>query len=107
MNYTCVCVFVCVCVRVRVAPHAVEPYFTLATIYEELEDEVQSLKVLLIATHLKRSDQDLWVKCACLAKKQGNFPLAEKCFSKGTQVTQLNFVHIECFLWFKALWTQQ
>lgn len=101
MNYTCVCVCV------RIAPHAVEPYFTLATIYEELEDEVQSLKVLLIATHLKRSDQDLWVKCACLAKKQGNFPLAEKCFSKGTQVTQLNFVHIECFLWFKALWTQQ
>ena len=65
------------------APQACEPYLTLATVYEELEDEVKLFQILLIAAHLKRTDQDLWLKCASLAKKQRKLPMAVKCLSKG------------------------
>lgn len=65
------------------APQASEPYLTLATIYEELEDRVKLFQILLIAAHLKRTDQDLWLKCAAMAKKQSNLPMAMKYLSKG------------------------
>ena len=62
-----------------------EPYVTLAAIFEEQGEQDELLKVLLIASSLKRSDVDLWVKCAFLAKKMGNVFLTKRCISKGMQ----------------------
>ena len=66
-----------------VAPHACEAYLTLATVYEELQDQKKLLQILLIAAYIKRVDKDLWVKVADIAKKQEDYLVAIQCLSKG------------------------
>ena len=65
------------------APHASEPYLTLATIYEDMGDTKKLLQIVMIVAHLKRVDIDLWTKSASLAIEQQKFPMAAQCLSKG------------------------
>ena len=74
------------------APHASEPYLTLATIYEDMGDTKKLLQIVMIAAHLKRTDIDLWTKSANLAIEQQKFPMAAQCLSKGTSAEV--FVHV-------------
>lgn len=67
----------------NVAPQVCDPYLCLATIYEELKDEMKLFQILLIAAHLKRTDKELWLQSAALAKKLKNFRVASQCISKG------------------------
>ena len=71
------------------APQAYEPYLTLATVYEEIGDKVKLFQILLIAAHLKRTDPDLWRKCASMAKEQENLKLTIKCLSQGELTNKL------------------
>lgn len=76
-----------ICVLVYLpAPHASEPYLTLATIYEDMGDTKKLLQIVMIAAHLKRTDIDLWTKSANLAIEQQKFPMAAQCLSKGNTV---------------------
>jgi len=75
--------------KIFLAPHSVEPYITLAAIFEEQGEQEELLKVLLIASSLKRADLDLWVKCAFLAKKMGNVFLTKRCISKGSECLEI------------------
>lgn len=65
------------------APHASEPYLALATVYEDLGCDEKLLGILMIASHLKRSDSDMWVKTAKLAIRLNDLKIAIHCISKG------------------------
>ena len=82
--YNTVCFLICSLFACLPAPHASEPYLTLATIYEDMGDTKKLLQIVMIVAHLKRVDINLWTKSATLAIEQQKFPLAAQCLSKGT-----------------------
>ncbi|KAL5457215.1 hypothetical protein EMCRGX_G034460 [Ephydatia muelleri] len=78
---------------IRQAPHASEPYYVLATVYEDTEDKHKLLQILLILAHLKRSDSDLWLKAGDLAIQLQDPTLAVQCLSKACRLEPKN-VHL-------------
>ena len=74
------------CPHFTAAPHASEPYLALATIYEDLGYDEKLLGILMIASHLKRSDCDMWMKTSNLAVKLKDLKIAIHCISKGVCV---------------------
>ncbi len=51
--------------------------------YEDLGYDEKLLGILMIASHLKRSDCDMWIKTGNLAVKLKDFRIAIHCISKG------------------------
>uniref|UniRef100_UPI00358EFD87 general transcription factor 3C polypeptide 3 isoform X2 n=1 Tax=Myxine glutinosa TaxID=7769 RepID=UPI00358EFD87 len=67
---------------IRQAPHAHEPFSTLAMLYEECGDMDKSLQFGLIAAYLNPSDPDEWVKLAEMSLELDNIKQAVLCYSK-------------------------
>lgn len=55
--------------------------------YEDLGYEEKLLGILMIASHLKRTDWDMWVKTGNLAVKLKDYRVAIHCISKGVLVS--------------------
>lgn len=83
---------------IRQVPHVVEPFLTLATIYEDTGEKEKLLQIILIAANLKRSDYALWVKVSDLATELQQLPLAAQCLSKALKLDSQNL----SLLWKRA-----
>lgn len=66
---------------VRQHPLAVEPFHTLAQIYEG-KDQEKFMQFMLIAGHLNPSDVDHWIRLAEMYHEAGNLKQAAACYSK-------------------------
>lgn len=71
-----------VCLEIiRQVPLAVEPFLTLAQIYETSDPE-KSMQFMLIAGHLNPNDADHWLRIAEMAEERGNYRQAVMSYSK-------------------------
>lgn len=89
---------------VRLCPDCAEPFQTLAQIYEEKGDELQTFQYLLIAANLCPSDGDGWAKVAEMANELGFSKVAISCYSKAIRVSPNDIsLHMErCRLYEKV-----
>ena len=62
--------------------------------YEDLGDEEKLLGILMIASHLKRTDWDMWVKTGNLAVKLKDYRIAIHCISKGEEIVMYLYSEI-------------
>lgn len=73
-----------VCMEIiRQSPTAVEPFHTLAQIYEGRDHE-KYMQFMLIAGLLNPSDTDHWIHLAELSEEAGNLKQAATCYFKAT-----------------------
>lgn len=74
-----------VCLEIiRQMPLAVEPFLTLAQIYEGKNPE-KYMQFMLIAGHLNPSDVDHWLRLAEMSEEIGNLKQASVCYSKAVK----------------------
>lgn len=76
-----------VCLEIiRQVPLAVEPFHTLAQIYEG-KDHDKCMQFMLIAGHLNPSDVDHWLRLAEMSEDMGNLKQASICLSKAVKAS--------------------
>ncbi|EDV23087.1 uncharacterized protein TRIADDRAFT_58003 [Trichoplax adhaerens] len=75
---------------IRQAPHASDPYETLAMIYEENGDEEKVVQLQLIAAYLNRRDASQWVHLAQMSLEQDNKKQALWCYNMAVKADHGN-----------------
>jgi general transcription factor 3C polypeptide 3 (transcription factor C subunit 4) len=96
---------------IRQAPHAIEPFLTLANIYEDTGQKEKLHQILLIAANLKRTDVELWIKAGELSVELNQLPMAAQCLKKAYNLDKSNIpllwrratIHQELQEWNKAI----
>jgi len=68
---------------IRQDPTAPEPFQTLSTLYEEMEEPEKSLQFALIAAHLAPQDAEEWARLADMSTEMGDLNQAVDCYKKG------------------------
>ncbi|XP_071165996.1 general transcription factor 3C polypeptide 3-like [Mytilus edulis] len=66
---------------IRTAPKAIQPFQTLAMIYEEIGDVDKSMQFSLIAAYLKPADADAWIRLAEMALEKNDVNQAIKFYT--------------------------
>lgn len=84
---------------VRQVPLAVEPFHTLAQIYEGIDQE-KCMQFMLIAGHLNPSDVDHWIRLAELSEEKGNLKQCTMCLTRAVKAApkdiDLHLRRIDC-----------